>query len=262
MRPIKLIATDMDGTLLNNNKELPKDFIPWVKTHSNYKIAVASGRQYYTLLRDFEEIKDRIIFISDNGGFAVYNDEIIYKDLMSREDTIACLDALYTIPGSSIIACGVDSAYMEPTGDEAEEQGHMYYAKIKFEDDLYKATESDKIIKCAIFIPDFKAEEVYNNFPKLPDTLMPLLSGDSWIDIANKTVNKGAALSAIQSQLGITRDECIAFGDYPNDIDMLNVCGTSYCMENGHESVKAVAQYIAPSNEDNGVMKVLLDLNL
>lgn len=257
---LKLIATDMDGTLLNNAKELPKDFIPWVKEHKDLKIVVASGRQYYTLLRDFEEIKDRIIFVSDNGGFAVYRDEIIYKDLMSREDTVALLKAMETIPGCAAIACGIESAYMNPTGDEAEDQGHMYYAKIRFEKDLYEATSHDKIIKCALYIPEFRAEEVYNNFPKLPDTLLPVLSGDSWIDIANKTVNKGAALLAIQKRFDISADECIAFGDYPNDIEMLEACTESYCMANGHDLVRKIAKHNAPSNEEQGVMQILRTL--
>lgn len=257
MNKIKLIATDMDGTLLNNAKEVPSDFIPWVLSHDEYKTVIASGRQYYTLLRDFDEVKDNLIFIADNGGFAVYKDEVIYDDLMSREDVVASLEAVQKIPGSAVIVCGVESAYMKPSGDEAEEQGHMYYARIKFDEDLLSATSSDKIIKIAVFIPDFRAEEVYRNFPKLPDTLLPVLSGDSWIDIANKTVNKGAALSAIQKKFGIRPDECMAFGDYPNDIELLEVCSESYCMANGHERVKAIAKYSAPSNEEHGVMQIL-----
>lgn len=260
MSTIKLIATDMDGTLLNNAKELPADFIPWVRKHEEYKIVVASGRQYYTLLRDFEEIKDRIIFISDNGGYAVYRGEVIYEDLMSREDTVDLINAMDTLKGCSSIVCGVDSAYMRPTGDEAEDQGHMYYAKIRFENDLFKASANDPVIKCALFIPEFKAEEVYNNFPKIPDTLLPVLSGDSWIDIANRTVNKGAAILAIQKRFNISPDECIAFGDYPNDIEMLKACTHSYCMANGHEDVRKIAKYNAPSNEEQGVMRILKSL--
>lgn len=257
MPEIKLIATDMDGTLLNNAKELPADFIPWVKSHPEYKVVIASGRQYYTLLRDFAEIKDNLIFIADNGGYAMYKDKIMYSDLMSREDVIASLKAAAEIPGSAVIVCGIESAYMKPSGDEAEEQGHMYYARIRFDEDLLKATESDKIIKIAVFIPDFGAEKVFNDFPKLPDTLLPVLSGDSWIDIANASVNKGAALSAIQKAVGVTPEECMAFGDYPNDIDMLKVCSESYCMANGHELVRKIAKYNAPSNEEQGVMQIL-----
>ena len=50
---IKLVAVDMDGTLLNSKKEMPEEFILWVKSHPEIKTVIASGRQYYTLERDF-----------------------------------------------------------------------------------------------------------------------------------------------------------------------------------------------------------------
>ncbi|MCR5267530.1 MAG: HAD family hydrolase [Lachnospiraceae bacterium] len=254
---IKLIATDMDGTLLNNAKEMPSDFIPWVRSHPQIKMVIASGRQYYTLKRDFEEITDRLIYISDNGGLAVYKDEIIYSDLMTQEDVRACLDAILTIPDSVPFVCGLDCAYMPPAGEEGCLQGRTYYARLQECRDLYAASAKDQIIKLAIYFPGFRAEEVYNSFPKLPDSLLAVLSGDSWIDIANRTVHKGAALAAIQKKYALEKDECMAFGDYPNDLSMLAVCEESFCMANGYESVREIAKHIAPSNEEEGVMQVL-----
>ncbi len=258
---IKLIATDMDGTLLNAAKEMPRDFIPFVKSHPELKFVIASGRQYYTLKRDFEEITDSLIYISDNGGLAVYRDEIIYSDLMTQEDVRACLDAILTIPDCVPFVCGLDCAYMPPSGEEGREQGRTYYARLKECADLYAAAAKDQIIKLAIYFPGFRAEEVSNNFPKLPDSLLAVLSGDSWIDIANRTVHKGAALAAIQKKYALARNECMAFGDYPNDLSMLAVCEESFCMANGHDSVKEVAKHIAPSNEEEGVMQVLRSFN-
>ena len=85
MTDIKLIATDMDGTLLNNRKQLPPDFIPWVKAHPQLLTVIASGRQYYTLYRDFREIGDQLVFIADNGGFIFEKGRMIYCNAMSRE---------------------------------------------------------------------------------------------------------------------------------------------------------------------------------
>ena len=65
---IKLVAVDMDGTLLNSKKEMPEEFIPWVKSHPEIKTVIASGRQYYTLERDFLPIRDNLAFIAENGG--------------------------------------------------------------------------------------------------------------------------------------------------------------------------------------------------
>ena len=65
---IKLVALDMDGTLLDSNKRQPPDFMDWVKAHPAIKTVIASGRQYYTLVKDFIPIKDQLIYIAENGG--------------------------------------------------------------------------------------------------------------------------------------------------------------------------------------------------
>jgi hydroxymethylpyrimidine pyrophosphatase-like HAD family hydrolase len=74
---IKLIALDMDGTLLDSKKNLPPDFIPWVKSHPEIMTVIASGRQYHTLAKDFYLLKNELIFIAENGGLVLKNDEII-----------------------------------------------------------------------------------------------------------------------------------------------------------------------------------------
>ena len=66
---IRLVALDMDGTLLNTNNELPEDFFPWVKSHPMIRTVIASGRQYQTLRDNMSEIKDELTIIAENGGF-------------------------------------------------------------------------------------------------------------------------------------------------------------------------------------------------
>ena len=87
-----------------------------------------------------------------------------------------------------------------------------------------------------------------------------MVSGDSWIDIANASANKGAGIAAIQRKYQIKPEECMAFGDYLNDVELLKSCGESYCMENGHPRLKEIARHIAPSNNECGVMQVINQL--
>ena len=99
-----------------------------------------------------------------------------------------------------------------------------------------------------------------NILPKLADIsgdLKAVLSAESWVDVINANVNKGNAIKVIQEIYGISPEECVAFGDYMNDYEMLQNCGESYAMENAHDEIKKVAKYIAPSNDDEGVMQVL-----
>ena len=65
---IKLVATDMDGTLLNDKKELPKDFCSFAASHKDIKMVIASGRQYFNLIKTFPNNADDFIFIADNGA--------------------------------------------------------------------------------------------------------------------------------------------------------------------------------------------------
>ena len=72
-----------------------------------------------------------------------------------------------------------------------------------------------------------------------------------------KGMTTGDIETHIQDIYGISPEECVAFGDYMNDYEMLQNCGESYAMENAHDEIKKVAKYIAPSNDDEGVMQVL-----
>lgn len=91
---IKLVALDMDGTLLNSKKEKPAEFIPWVEKHPEMKVVIASGRQYYTLEKDFMEIRDKLIFIAENGGLVFEKGEVIFKDEMDKQDVLNCIDLI------------------------------------------------------------------------------------------------------------------------------------------------------------------------
>ncbi len=76
---IKLVATDLDGTLLNSKKELPEDFSEWVYKHKEIKTVIASGRQYYNIKKLFPGMEDSLVFIADNGGLVFENNKIIYR---------------------------------------------------------------------------------------------------------------------------------------------------------------------------------------
>ncbi len=78
-----------------------------------------------------------------------------------------------------------------------------------------------------------------------------------WVDIMDKHVDKGEGVKAIQRALGVTRAQTAAFGDYLNDIGMLNEAEFSFAMANAHEGVKKAARYLAPANTEEGVIRVV-----
>ena len=254
---IKLAAFDMDGTLLDSNKKLPPDFIGWVGRHPEIKPVIASGRQYYTLVRDFLPVKDSMVFVAENGGFVFEREKVIYSNEMQKEDIISCLNLINRIKGMTPLICGAESAYMMNAGRKILDEVKMYYTRLQQTEDLYAAAMQDCIVKIAIFVEGKMAEPAMEYFAGIDGNLAAVLSGDSWIDISNRTANKGAAITAIQKKYGIAREESMAFGDYLNDAQMLQCCEESYCMENGHPDLKKLVKHIAASNDDNGVMDVL-----
>ena len=254
---IRLIALDMDGTLLDSAKNLPPDFMDWVKSHPSIKTVIASGRQYYTLVKDFIPIKDQLIYAAENGGIVFEKENIIYLNEMRKADIQNCLDIISHIEGTTPIICGAKSAYMEPTDPRILRESQIYYSHLQQVPDLQEALSKDTFVKIAVFVDKKMAETAFAHFTGVASHLSAVLSGDSWIDIANRTVNKGIAVAAIQKKYGIAPEESMAFGDYLNDAELLQNCGESYCMENGHPDLKAIAKYITASNDDNGVMKVL-----
>lgn len=257
---IKLIATDLDGTLLNSNKELPEGFREWVLGHKDIKVVIASGRQYYNIKKLFPGMEDSLVFMADNGGLVFENNKTIYISEMKKEDVIYCIEQFHEKEKLPIILSGEKSAYMEHAPEEAENNAHMYYERLEFTSDLRKCVKKDRIIKIAVFIEGHKAEKRYNRLGDFHSRLEAVLSGNCWIDIANKTVDKGNAVRILQEKYGISAVNCMAFGDYLNDLHMLLRCGESYAMQNAHPSLKEIAKYVTCSNDDGGVMEVLKTL--
>ena len=254
---IKLVALDLDGTLLDSSKTMPEDFLPWVRKHNNVKTVIASGRQYYTILRDFPIGQDKLTIIAENGGLVYDNNKMIYINSMDVKDINVCLKELEKIPNVTPILCGVASAYIPDVSDEIFYMSGIYYDHIKRVTDLNDYIDKDRFLKIALFFSDKKAQAHLNELQNLPENVSAILSGERWIDIAQKDVNKGTALKKILKMFHIDKSEAAAFGDYLNDYEMLQACEESYCMENGHPDLKQIAKYITASNDENGVMKVL-----
>ena len=253
---IKLIATDMDGTLLNSKKEFPDHLFKVIEQLHKHRIkfAVASGRQYYTLLKDFEPVKDDMIFICENGALVFDQGENIFCDALPYEEVVKLVEMIREIDHAYPILCGVESAYIEDSMEEFERNAAMYYARCEQVNDLLEAAKKDRICKIAIFDTADAQSNTYKQLSSLNEKFKVSLSGHEWVDIMSLTVNKGEAMRLIQKKYHIAYDETMAFGDYLNDYEMMKTCYYSYAMKNAHEELKAICHFEAPSNDENGVI--------
>lgn len=265
MPNIKLIASDMDGTLLDSCKRLPEGFLPLVEKLSDRGInfVAASGRQYFNIVKYFEPLKDRIFFISDSGGIVYYRNEVI--SACSMDDAL-CRNILQMIAAKKAgraILSGEKSAYVLKTDAQDEaflNNAKCYYARISLVDDWNLEKIGDPICKMAIYAKGQSESLLYPLLQSNEKNANVVVSGTDWVDVMDLKVSKGNALKFIQHMTGSSRDETMAFGDYPNDVTLLEESKYSYAMANGHPDLKKAAAYIAPGNDEGGVMKILQKL--
>lgn len=258
---IKLIATDMDGTLLDSKKNFPNNFEEVLNNlkKNDIKFIVASGRQYFNLYKQFEEFNDEFLYICDNGGIIFDDKEIMYINQIDKSKIKKVIELSRTLENTSIILSGEKSAYVEDKDDLFIENARIYYERLDIVDDLMEFIDKDmdKICKIAVFHPADAEEYALPPFKHLEEEFLICVSGKHYIDLMNHGVNKGEALKRIQKYYNISFDETMAFGDYLNDYELLQSCKYSYAMENAHPKLKEVSNYIAKSNDENGVIKAI-----
>jgi Cof subfamily protein (haloacid dehalogenase superfamily) len=258
---IKLIASDMDGTLLDEKGCIPKEFF---ELHEYLKekdivFAAASGRQYYTLAKDLSSIKEDVIFIAENGTYVVHGSNELYSCYLDIETVHELIKVSREIQDVEILLCGKKAAYVEKSSPALVEQVQKYYLSNEIVEDLMNV--KDDILKFTLY--DFKGSANNSNkvlYPLYKDKLRVIVSSENWLDIINTDASKGEAIKYIQQKFNISFEETMAFGDYFNDIEMLQNAFHSYAMENAPEGVKKYAKYIAKSNKEKGVIKAVREV--
>lgn len=259
---IKFIATDMDGTLLNSNNEIHADFYPMFQSLKEKDIifAAASGRQYYNLLERFKDIKDDMMFIAENGTFVVYKGKELIVNSLEKNIAKELIEIGRTIPNSYVILCGKNSAYIESHDERLIKQTAKYYERYKIVENL--TSIDDDILK--VTICDFNGSENNSNnyFDEYRDKVQITVSGEIWLDMVAKGINKGVAINEIQNLLNIDYKETMVFGDYLNDLEMMSSAYHSYAMANAHYTLKKAARFIAKSNDENGVIQAIKSVAL
>ncbi len=255
---VKLVVTDMDGTLLNSKSQVSNRFFKLYKQLKKHNIhfVAASGRQYHSISKKLEPIKNEITIIAENGGFVRHENKTLLTTSIPTDKIHKIIPVLRNIKDAFIVLCGKNNAYIETRNPKFISLFSEYYYKYSTVDDLTKVT-GDTFLKIAIY--HFKSSEtyIYPIVKHLENEILIKVSGQHWVDISHFDANKGFALNLLQRKLNITKEETLVFGDYNNDIEMLKLAYFSYAMENAHPDVKKIARFETKSNDDNGVEFIL-----
>lgn len=240
---IKVIASDLDGTLVPKGTQQmnPRiyDLIRRLKEKGILFVS-ASGRQLNSQRLLFAPVADEISYIAENGAICISKGECIHTTKMEEDTAYAIFRALEKHPTCKVQVSGPSACYVL-AGDE-EYLHHvrdvLHYMTIVV-NDFYHLPEP--VIKVAALDCDnFEASLASLQSMTFPDmTVQPV--GNNWIDFIPTYSNKGTALTALLKYLGVKPEECVAFGDYQNDVQMLQVAGRSFAMADGTDDAKAAA---------------------
>ena len=250
---VRLIASDIDGTLLRNGARSlsPRMFPILQKLKDRGSLfAAASGRQYANLQRLLGPMADSAAYICENGAFAVLQGRIIYKAVLDRALGQALMADIQNTEGCEVQLSGVHTAYIH-----AKDPAYTWHLKnvlknnITEVEDLF-STEED-YIKISAYVHGDKTEERLAYFKeRWSDKFLLASTCDHWIDFISPDIHKGHAMKALMEVLGVSRDEAMAFGDNYNDLEMLSCASESYAVDTAKPEIIAACKYTCSSVED------------
>lgn len=257
---IKMIAVDMDGTFLNDEKEYNRarfaELYQQMKK-KDIKFVVASGNQYYQLKSFFPEIADEISFVGDNGAYVVSEGEHLFSGELAHDKIAQVLDILAEYPEADYVVCGEKYAYLPmDTTDDFYDYTNLYYYRLKRVPDLYEI--DDKLYKVGATFP---VEVVFDALAELEERvshiMTPVSSGHGDIDMIIPGLHKASGLERLQAKWGIEASEIMTFGDSGNDVEMLRHAGFGVSMANAADSARAAANMTTDSNNEEGVLNMI-----
>ena len=200
---VRLIATDMDGTLLNSNHRVSEHFFSLFKSLMQYNIifVAASGRPYYSIIDKLDSIKDNITVIAENGGIVIKNNAVLHSKPINKKKLKDITTKLSTLKDISVIYCTKNKAFIKVSDSNLIETFSEYYPNFKRIDSTNEI--SDDIIKLALYHNDCSEKHIYPHFKHLELNYNIKVSGKNWLDISDKNSNKGNAIKMLQKDHNI-----------------------------------------------------------
>lgn len=259
----KLIAVDMDGTLLNEDKHISDRTITAVTALKamGKKVVLATGRPYNGIRRYIEQLD----LLDDSDFVVTYNGALVQSTvdsrvLLNRPLSVADYRDLYPLSQS----LGVNIHAL--TANTVLTPKHNPYTDIEASINHIEAIEmpvnevaEDTLIVKVMFVD--APEKLDAILPQLPEWVKQrytiLRSAPIFLEFLDPGVDKGVGVHAVAEALGLTKDQVICVGDAHNDLAMIEYAKLGVAMGNAIEELKAAADYVTLTNEDDGVAHVI-----
>lgn len=263
-----MIVTDMDGTLLDEKGEFDRDRLKNILDELDkreMRFVVATGNEIHRMRLLFGDLLERVTLIAANGARIFDKNEILLgtcwsPDLVAQvlsyfEGRERDVHLVVTAENGAFVKTGTTFPMIEKvmTAEMAQE----FYRKINFVEAL-RPDDFPQVLKMSMMVNEQVAVQATRQLNQdFEGTLNAVTSGYGAIDILQKGVHKAWGLKQLMQKWKIQEQDIMAFGDSENDIEMLQLAGISYAMENADPRVKTVADHLAPANTEAGVLKIL-----
>ena len=240
---IRLVASDLDGTLLLNGAKQPSarafELIEAL-VERGVIFLPASGRQFASLKKLFAPIADSLSFLCENGALVMYQDIPVVRRGFSRALALQIARAAVAYPDTHVIASGERHGYV-PAGDDAfidhlrNDMGNDVIPVVSMADiDEPILKVAFKTLHTMQHLARTYFEDEFGQWTSV------MTSGTEWTDIVPKGIDKGAALQDFGRLMGIAPQQMAAFGDNENDYGMLTLVGHPYLMKNCNPTMRGV----------------------
>ena len=254
---IKLIASDMDGTLLDGEGNVPPETFDLIKRLRTAGIGfvASSGRRFDTLQELFARVSDQMDFVASNGAQVVVAGRLVDREVFSHAALRRLKDVVDLFDGLHLVVFDRKISYLLDDEERFERELDKNLPNPLRVRDLPHPDTS--IIKASIYVDDAVMDMAYILEREMGEDFVFAPSGRKWIDVMQRGVSKATGVSQVLDAHGIRADEMMAFGDSMNDYEILRMAGTSVAMGNARYAIKQIADHVIGTNVDHSVQAEL-----
>lgn len=260
-----LIALDLDGTLLTNDKKISAQNKRMINRLINqgHIVLIATGRSHRMSIMYYDELNLNTPLINSNGALIHHPRDSQWKPIhrpFNKDLAHEVIRISGQMNANNVIAKVIDSIYL----DKYDENIMSFYAAGQDQDAIILGDIINNLTLDPTLMMIFPEKNTSNEIlTTLSDFNVDSIQLRNWgpplnvLEVMRKGLNKAEALQKVAGHFNIPKERIIAFGDEGNDLEMLDYAGVGVAMNNGISELKQIANYVTDTNENDGVAKFL-----
>jgi Cof subfamily protein (haloacid dehalogenase superfamily) len=263
--PIKLVAIDLDGTLLNTHKKVSEQTVSALRSlPADLRVVIASARPPRSVRHIYESLGLRTWQINYNGAM-IWDEpakQVVFHRPMQGRLVHQIVTSARKMCEQVLVSCEIQDRWLTDRADNSftTETGRMFKPDSVCPVDEICTQDVTKLM--LLGETEMLAELEAPLRQQFGEHVTILQTDRDLIQIMNKRAGKSSALKRVAQHYEVPLKQVMAIGDAPNDVGMLQLAGVAVAMDNAHARVKQVAHWVAPSNDDHGVHAALVKYGL